>query len=427
MLAPFGLAGASALAASVGQLLPQEVPQQQQLSAMEGCECRVDEDSRFLFYNRVPKCGSTTMLHMMNALAEPSDGWTGYNFWKSQDFSEADFDPDYDTRRGIVQDYYDKAMAVTANHSHGGKGVFERHLHFIDFREFQVPNPGYINLLRSPGDLVASSFYFYRDCVCNQRPAEGHDYADEWCKADWNLKSDEFCSEDINTCFADDDAKKRCTDQGHSMGGSELADFICGATSDKCKDPGSDQISDGAENIKWNDLFEAKVTESISNLKDHYHWMGVLEELKDSFVLLKHLLPNFFGPLDTDYWSGQDISPDGGDGHANDDSGHPSPSEAALATMARDPYFRMDLRLYTHAKELLHCKMQACGLSPSSARASNASSASSEAQRRAALAAEVRADRSVVAQLLAKAKFSKAANQPLKKAAAHASAKADKP
>ena len=38
----------------------------------------------------------------------------------------------------------------------------------------------------------------------------------EWCKADWHLKSTEFCNMDINTCYTDLD---KCSKIGMSLGG----------------------------------------------------------------------------------------------------------------------------------------------------------------------------------------------------------------
>lgn len=94
------------------------------------------------------------------------------------------------------------------------RSVFERHVHFIDFEAMGYARPVYLNLLRDPVSLRTSSFYFYRDCICNQRPARmvtradhvvnfSHYHAgDEWCKRDWPRKSQELCALDVNGCYS---------------------------------------------------------------------------------------------------------------------------------------------------------------------------------------------------------------------------------
>ena len=80
-----------------------------------------------------------------------------------------------------------------------------------------VRNLVYINLLRDPGALRASSFYFARDCICMQRPAYNYtirnsswyEIQDEWCKAEWSRKSDALCATDVNACYADLDSCRR--------------------------------------------------------------------------------------------------------------------------------------------------------------------------------------------------------------------------
>jgi len=245
---------------------------------------------------------------------------------------------------------------------HDGKALFERHIHFIDFSEFKSENPVYMNVLRDPADLRASGYYFFRDCVCNQVPAHADDFADEWCKADWHLKSTEFCNMDINTCYTDLD---KCSKIGMSLGGSELTDFICGATSDDCADPGEHSkkiefTSKASKRIQWSKKFETKVTRAIENVHQNYRWVGLLDYLEDSLSLLKHMLPNYFGKMDPHKWGNMDVAPD----HTTETKQYAKPNSVTKEYMMADPYFQMEMKLYNYAKHLLACKMDACGLTP---------------------------------------------------------------
>jgi hypothetical protein len=105
-------------------------------------------------------------------------------------------------------------------------------MHFLDPEGLKMAGPAegaangnsssarnlvYINLLRDPGALRASSFYFARDCICMQRPAYNYtirnsswyEIQDEWCKAEWSRKSDALCATDVNACYADLDSCRR--------------------------------------------------------------------------------------------------------------------------------------------------------------------------------------------------------------------------
>ena len=163
--------------------------------------------------------------------------WEGFAFVQSQDFDYSHFDPNPEARKTIINDMIQRFELQKREGHHSGRVVFERHLHFVDFSEFGKQEPVYLNLLRDPASLRASSFYFARDCICNQEPAHGnpkdenYDYADEWCKADWWRKSSAFCAETINSCYRTPQDVDRCRSSGQNLGGAELTDFICGASS----------------------------------------------------------------------------------------------------------------------------------------------------------------------------------------------------
>lgn len=264
-----GIGAATQGASSLSPLLPQQSGSGGgSLSYQGSCECRVDNKSQFVFYNRVPKCGSTTMVKYMGEACQAKGDWqgrpwTGFSFVQSTDYDGAHFHPDLPARRRIIEDMSATAKNLSAEARHEGRAVFERHIHFIDFEETGASQPVYLNLLREPSSLRASSFYFFRDCVCNQQPAHGDDYADEWCRSEWPRKSEAFCGTDINTCYADIDA---CRSAGHSLGGSTLTDFMCGASSDACAEPARAQIGE----VAWDDSFARKAAMAVDNILNKY-------------------------------------------------------------------------------------------------------------------------------------------------------------
>jgi len=241
------------------------------------CQCWTQNDAAMVFYNRVPKCGSTTML---NYIQNASRSRSTFAFHQSNDYDSDHFHPDRDTRKRILTE-------MVAQAAQQERTVFERHIHYLPFADLDDlgdPKPIYINLLRDPGTLRASSFYFARDCICDQRPGYTDEnkiweLQDEWCKDEWKRKSDALCKSDINTCYEDMD-KCRELFPTTALGGTVMVDFLC-----------------GTDEVCTPELTPGKLQRAKDNLRDEYLWVGVLENMEDSLHLLQTLLPGFFGGI----------------------------------------------------------------------------------------------------------------------------------
>lgn len=213
------LPGTTALAASSGH------------GASHQCRCWSSHEPKLVFYNRVPKCGSTTMLRYIDA-ASRKDGFSeeghrrSFGFFSSADFNSDHFHPDQPKRHEILREM--------VRQSAGKAALFERHIHYLEFDDMDDLEiaPTYINLLRDPGTLRASSFYFARDCICNQRGGfmdsnNQWQLQDTWCQNEWYRKSDTLCSMDINECYEDRESCHELFPKG-ALGGTVMIDFLCG-------------------------------------------------------------------------------------------------------------------------------------------------------------------------------------------------------
>ena len=286
-----------------------------------------------------------------NSHGEERNAFNFYQANNPEDFDNTRWNPGPARSYGLLSGMLRTAPAHRA--------MYERHVHFLDPN--QVPHDGralyYINLLREPGLLRTSSFYFARDCICNQRPAYNStkksdtpslgaqvtdmitlEIEDEWCKGDWHRKSDALCSADINSCWDDLGACAQLF-PADAMGGTVGVDFLCG-TSHECAPE---------------QPIEQRLERARANLRDEYLWVGVLERLSDSLQLLQRLLPDYFGPMDADYWATQHVEPAGASA-----SGHAPPSAETLRRMRDDPSLRAEYQLYDDANNLLDCKLRAC-------------------------------------------------------------------
>lgn len=324
MLAAVGaLAAVSSGRDSARELLPTRAD----VPVAGSCSCdAIDSDEKVVFYNRVPKTGSTTMLTFLDAAAKTN----GYKVIHSEDFDPDHFDPsDREVRKGVVQDMSSVYGAIE------GKVVFERHIHYIDFAEFGRKQPIYMNMLRDPGSLRTSGFYFFRDCVCSGAAEP----TNVWCSAHWDKKSDEFCATTINTCYADFDV---CKATGHHVFGQPLNEFLCG-TSDECQDFDSDRKTELAKH----------------NLANKYSWVGILESLTNSLQLLQQIMPSFYGSMNMTEWGQVDVNPVGKDDH---DKAYEKPTELTMQRMRNASQLAREYELYDYARELFECKLRACGI-----------------------------------------------------------------
>ena len=87
-----------------------------------------------------------------------------------------------------------------------------------------------------------------------------------------------------------------------------------------------------------------------------YLWVGVLERLEESLVLLVRLLPTYFGGLQTSQAAREHARP------ANTSAASdPPPSRETLHKIAMEN--ENDVRLYRYIVRLLGCRLRRCGLS----------------------------------------------------------------
>ena len=350
--------------------------------AAHQCRCWASHEPKLVFYNRVPKCGSTTMLRYIDA-ASRRDGFSedgsrrSFGFFSSADFNSDHFHPDRHKRHEILREM--------VRQSGGRAALFERHIHYLEMDDMDdlETTPAYVNLLRDPGTLRASSFYFARDCICNQRGGfmDSNDQwqlQDTWCQNEWYRKSDTLCNMDINECYED---RQSCHDlfPKGALGGTVMIDFLCGCvtgwpsismssvrvSSIVRASPRSLHASTvcvrRTDDVCGQELTPQKLQRAKDNLRDRYLWVGVLESMPDSLELLQKLLPDYFGTMNATYWGNQHVAPDGGDPAAESGSS-PRPTETTLTKMREDSYLAAEYELYDFARDVLDCKLEACGL-----------------------------------------------------------------
>lgn len=91
---------------------------------------------RAVVFNRVPKCGSTTLEHIIQNASRTC----GFQFKRSADFVNS----------SIAEGEQRSFVQLVSELSRRRRLVYDRHLHFVDFARFGAAPPQYINLVRDP-------------------------------------------------------------------------------------------------------------------------------------------------------------------------------------------------------------------------------------------------------------------------------------
>ncbi|CAL4164492.1 unnamed protein product, partial [Meganyctiphanes norvegica] len=260
-------------------------------------------ESSLIIYNRVPKCGSSSML---DALKRLQIG----NMFKLVGSSVY-------FRRWLNSEEQMKEIKniqkYTMNKKLPNKIIYNRHMYFINYTQFGLTNPIYMNFIRDPIERFISYHYFMRDT--RHQP-----HQNIWSK----LSVDECVQAQHWECLPE---------KGQSF---ELTlSYFCGHHQ-FCREVGNRDA-----------LQQAKYT-----VEKYYSVVGVLEEWTKSFKVLQHYLPGFFkSPSKTlnDYIAA-------GHSKANKGTNRKKVSESSKAALRKA--FKEDMEFYDFIKQRLFLQFE---------------------------------------------------------------------
>ena len=107
-------------------------------------ETDLPESKLRVIYNRIPKCGSSTVLTMLQALAQRNH----FTFLSSKEFNKV-FIPGW-VEKSLVQSLQRKQTPW----------LYNRHIRILNFTKYGYEMPEYINIIREPIDRARSHFYY---------------------------------------------------------------------------------------------------------------------------------------------------------------------------------------------------------------------------------------------------------------------------
>ena len=191
-----------------------------------------------IIYNRVSKCGSSTVSRVINRMAVKTGTFT---FIRSEEFRNRR------PRREKLQSLVKQLKAARA------PWLYDRHLLFLEFDRYNLSNVLYINIVRRPVDRFFSRYYFIRF----QHP---HNMSN----TDRNRPFEECVKENYTECS-----------ELHSFQIGSVP-YFCGQ-SEFCMEPS-----------------HAAVDKAKANINKYYGVVGLTEDIIHTFALLEQTSPNIF-------------------------------------------------------------------------------------------------------------------------------------
>ena len=119
---------------------------------------------RFVFHNKIPKAGSTTMKWLLVALSKRNGFTLDHARWCLNEGQCNEHDPvtgqhlDGPDGEQAMVDYVPKKLEEAGD----GNLLLLKHHHYFNFTQFGMEEPTYINVARDPVTRYASWYYFER-------------------------------------------------------------------------------------------------------------------------------------------------------------------------------------------------------------------------------------------------------------------------
>ncbi|CAH1802504.1 unnamed protein product [Owenia fusiformis] len=142
-----------------------------------------DMNQNLIMYNRLPKCGSESLMAIMKRLGRMNmfnyKHSLTYHNWSLDVTSQGEFVQSFDNLTSVTftcpRNYGASTIFITTTKTDEIiyvcqpsswttplKCIYDRHLHYVDFKQFGRTPPLYINVIRDPLEQAVSLYYFNR-------------------------------------------------------------------------------------------------------------------------------------------------------------------------------------------------------------------------------------------------------------------------
>merc|ERR1712001_587479 len=220
-----------------------------------------------LFFNRVPKVGSQTTMEPLKSLSIKNK--FHYHKDRTQKVETIKLTMSEEKWLSNLLDFFNPPS------------VYVKHVCFVNFTQFDMDTPIYVNLVRDPVERVISWYYYVR--------APWYFVERKRAFPELPLPNPNWLRKDFDTCVRTFNQEcQYVPGLRHDGFGDHRRQtmFFCGHKED-CTGFNT----------------EIAMKKAMENVEKHYAVVGILEELNKTLTVLEHYVPRFFkGALNT-YWN----------------------------------------------------------------------------------------------------------------------------
>ncbi|ALC45171.1 pip [Drosophila busckii] len=227
----------------------------------------------FVFFNRVPKVGSQSLMELMRRLGKIN----GFTHARNPGKAKETILMGKEVQKELMADL------LTRPKPH----IYSQHVAYINFTRFHLPRPIYINLVRDPIERIISWHYYVRArWYYNDMKAKLGDQAAP-------MPSDEFLDLDLDTCVKNKDP--HCVFEQMQVK-NPVGDhrrqtlFFCGMNKKICM-PFNSPVA----------MQKAKRT-----VEADYAVVGTWEDTNITLTVLEHYIPKYFRNAKIAYYLGEE-------------------------------------------------------------------------------------------------------------------------
>uniref|UniRef100_A0A8D9B2P0 Heparan sulfate 2-O-sulfotransferase pipe n=1 Tax=Cacopsylla melanoneura TaxID=428564 RepID=A0A8D9B2P0_9HEMI len=211
-----------------------------------------------LFFNRVPKVGSQTFMELMRHLSVRN----GFGFHR-------DHIQRVETIRLPRPEQKQLAEMIS---SYSTPSVYIKHICFINFTEFHMPEPIYVNLVRDPVERVISWYYYVR--------APWYYVERKQAFPDLPLPDPAWLKKDFESCV---------------LRGDRECSYLSGETREGIGDHRRQSLffcGHDESCLPFNTV--GALEKAKMAVEKHYAVVGVLEDLNTTMTVMENYIPRFF-------------------------------------------------------------------------------------------------------------------------------------
>ncbi|XP_046746625.1 heparan sulfate 2-O-sulfotransferase pipe-like [Diprion similis] len=275
-------------------------------------------DRDVIFFNRVPKVGSETFAELLRRLAMSNGFYFTRDMLQKFEHILLYKEKEFELARRII--------------GLPEPSVFIKHICFMNFTEFNLPEPIYINLVRDPVERVISWYYYVR--------APWYLIMRKQQFPDLPFPDPNWLQKDFDSCVLEGDSECRYIEGDIQDGISDHRRqtlFFCGSH-EEC--------------LPFNTvgaLERAKLT-----VEKNYAVVGILEDLNTTLTVFENYIPRFFRGALNIYWDQDNAL------SRNKNSLKPTTSQKVKDILRRN--FTKEIEFYQFCQQRLYKQFRALRL-----------------------------------------------------------------